>query len=177
MEKNYATCSFLYSNVISSSVPYYSLFVRCKKRIIGFEYLIWSSFKNNFYPKKITKEMASKTSSFSNENNTLNLKPGEWVQVRSIDEISETLDGRGKNKGLYFMPEMEKFCGKNFKVFKRAQVIKLESTGEVRKLKTPSIFLEGVYCTGEERNEWCDRACFHFWREVWLKRISDKKQD
>jgi hypothetical protein len=95
------------------------------------------------------------------------------VQVRSIDEISVTLDGKGKYKGLYFMPEMEKFCGKKCKVFKKAEIIKLESTGEVRKLKSPSIFLEGVYCNGE-RHEGCDRACFHFWREAWLKRISDK---
>jgi hypothetical protein len=68
------------------------------------------------------------------------------------------------------MPEMEKFCGKKFKVFKKVEIIKLESTGEVRKLRSPSVFLEGVYCNGE-RHEGCDRACFHFWREAWLKRI------
>jgi hypothetical protein len=105
---------------------------------------------------------------------TLNLQAGEWVQVRSIDEISLTLDKNQKYKGLYFMPEMEKFCGGKYRVFKRAEIIKLESTGEVRKLKSPSIFLEGVYCNGE-RHEGCDRACFHFWREAWLKRIPEEK--
>ena len=100
---------------------------------------------------------------------SLNLQPGEWVEVRSIDEISPTLNEDRKYKGLFFMPEMEDFCGKKFKVFKKVDRIKLEESGEIRKLKTPSIFLEGVYCKGE-RHEGCDRSCFHFWKEAWLKR-------
>jgi hypothetical protein len=59
----------------------------------------------------------SKTFSPSSENDNLNLQPGEWVQVRSIDDISTILDGERKYKGLYFMPEMEKFCGEKYKVF------------------------------------------------------------
>jgi hypothetical protein len=106
------------------------------------------------------------------QNEVLNLQPGEWVQVRSCEEISATLDEKRKYKGLYFMPEMEKFCGGKFKVFKKVEIIKLESTGELRKLRSPSVFLEGVYCNGET-HDGCDRACFHFWREIWLKRISD----
>jgi hypothetical protein len=101
----------------------------------------------------------------------LNVQAGEWVEVRSLDEISQTLNEKRKYKGLYFMPEMEKFCGKKCKVFKKVEVIKLEETGEIRKLKTPTVFLEGVYCNGE-RHEGCDRSCFHFWKEAWLKRIS-----
>jgi hypothetical protein len=115
-------------------------------------------------------ETTSITGSPSSENTTLNIQPGEWVEIRSIGEISQTLDERGKYKGIYFMPEMENFCGKKFKVFKRVKVIKLESTMEVRKLKTPAISLEGVYCNGEY-HDGCDRFCFHFWREAWLKRI------
>ena len=118
----------------------------------------------------ILKRTTSNTSS-SSENTTSNLQSGEWVEVRSIDEISMTLDENRKYKGLYFMPEMEKFCGKKFKVFKKVEIIKLESTGEVRKLKTPAVFLESVYCNGEH-HEGCDRACFHYWREAWLKRVA-----
>ena len=47
--------------------------------------------------------------------------------------------------------------------------IMLESTGEFRKLKTPSIFLEDVFCNGEFHQN-CDRSCFCFWREAWLER-------
>ena len=118
-----------------------------------------------------TNEKTATAISPSPENEGLNLQPGEWVRVKSVDEIGKTLDGRRKYEGLCFMPEMEKFCGKNFRVFKKAEIIKLESTGEVRKLKSPSIFLEGVYCDGEH-HEGCDRACYHFWREIWLRRVS-----
>jgi hypothetical protein len=112
---------------------------------------------------------SSKKTSPSPENERLNLQPGDWVEIRSMDEISKTLDENGKYQGLFFMPEMENFCGKKFRIFKRAEIIKLESTGEVRKLKSPTVLLEGVYCDGEH-HEGCDRACFHFWRETWLKR-------
>jgi hypothetical protein len=100
----------------------------------------------------------------------LNLQPGEWVEIRSIDEISKTLDESRKYKGMIFMPEMESFCGKKFKVFKKVEVVKLESTMEIRKLKTPSVSLEGVYCNGEFHDR-CDRTCLHLWMDPWLKRI------
>ncbi|MGD9931852.1 MAG: hypothetical protein AB7U05_17670 [Mangrovibacterium sp.] len=104
---------------------------------------------------------------------SLNLQPGEWVKVRSLTEIALTLDKNGKYRGLYFMPEMEQFCGGKYMVFKKAEKIKLESNGELRKLKSPSYFLEGVYCTGEFQGG-CDRSCFHFWREEWLERATDQ---
>jgi hypothetical protein len=154
-----SSCNFLYPEVISTSVPHNSLVVRVNKGITGYGKFAYSILKKN--PKKTSKEMEP-----------LNLQPGEWVEVRSIDEISQTLDENRKCKGLLFMPEMEKFCGEKSKVFKIVKIIKLESTGEVRKLKTPSVFLEGVYCNGE-RHEGCDRSCFHFWKEAWLKRVPD----
>jgi hypothetical protein len=104
----------------------------------------------------------------------LNLQPGEWVEIRSNEEISKTLDEMRKYKGVIFMPEMESFCGKKCKVFKKVEVVKFESTGEVRKLKTPPVLLEGVYCNGEFHDT-CDRACLHFWMDPWLKRISGQE--
>ncbi len=99
----------------------------------------------------------------------LDLQPGEWVQVRSIEEIQSTLQN-GKYKGLGFMPEMLDFCGKKYRVFKNVRSITLESNGEVRKLKSPTVFLEGVYCDGKRHSD-CDRSCLLFWREIWLKRV------
>ncbi len=104
----------------------------------------------------------------------LDLEPGEWVEVRPIEEINETLDATQRCRGLYFMPAMQEFCGGRFRVFKRVNQIRLEETGEVRHLKTPSVFLEGVYCDGE-RHQGCDRGCFHFWREAWLRRSPDQE--
>jgi hypothetical protein len=163
MEKDYSQCNFLVPVVSDASIAYNPMSMRIKKAFWNTHDSIYTRLKKLSFPK---------TSSFS-ENDNLNLQPGEWVQVRSLNEIYLTLDERQKYKGLYFMPEMEKFCGKKFKIVKRAQTIKLEPTGEVRKLKSPSIFLEGVCCTGEGRNMGCERHCFHFWKEAWLKRISD----
>lgn len=97
------------------------------------------------------------------------LQPGDWVEVRSMREIAATLNNQGKYDGLYFMPEMEKFCGKKYKIVKKAVKIKLESNGQLRTLKQPGYFLEGVYCDGSFQGG-CDRSCFHFWREAWLKK-------
>jgi len=100
----------------------------------------------------------------------LDLQPGEFVQVRSLEEILSTLDENGKYKGLLFMPEMEEFCGKKYRVFKKVRSITLEFNGEVRILRSPTVFLEGVYCDGK-RHHACDRSCLLFWREAWLKRV------
>lgn len=103
---------------------------------------------------------------------SIDLQPGELVEVRSMREIAQTLDDRGRHKGLYFMPEMEKFCGQRFKIFKKVEIILLESTGELRKLRSPTLFLDGVFCDGSQQGG-CARSCFHFWRDVWLKRVTE----
>jgi len=163
MKKNYESCNFLSPVVMEASVSYYPIPAQIKNRILKFKNI---TLYNLIHPNKPVAGRTSKTFE------TLNLQPGEWAQVRSIDEISATLDENNKYKGLYFMPEMEKFCEEKFKVFKKVERIKLESDGEVRILKSPTVFLEGAYCNGE-RHEGCGRACFHFWKEAWLKRSSD----
>lgn len=97
-------------------------------------------------------------------------KAGDLVEVRSAKEIFETLDSQGYHKGLPFTKEMMKYCGKRFKVRKRLHRIVLEATGELRTMKTPTVLLEGVICDGTAHGN-CDRSCFCFWREVWLKPV------
>ncbi len=99
----------------------------------------------------------------------LNLQPGEIAEVRSEEEIAETLDENGKNGGLWFMPEMRRYYGQRFKVYKRVERIIMEATGEYRRMKN-TVLLEGVICDGSEHHG-CDRSCFHYWRESWLKRV------
>ena len=48
------------------------------------------------------------------------LRAGEWVEVKSKEEILRTLDTNGELDGMPFMPEMFAFCGKRFQVYKRA---------------------------------------------------------
>lgn len=168
MEKNSISCNFIIPTVVAASIPK-PFYIRIIKKI---PYL-FRRLKHIIYPMQnfIIYPLETNTYSHSSDTDSLNLQPGEWVEVRSFNEISMTLDEKGKCKGLYFMLEMKEFCEKKFRVFKKVEIIKLETTGEVRKLKRPSILLEGVYCNGEN-HEGCDRSCFHFWREAWLKRIS-----
>ena len=53
-------------------------------------------------------------------NDRLKLRAGDWVEVRSKEEILQTLDPGGQLEGLPFMPEMLQYCGKRSRVFKRA---------------------------------------------------------
>ena len=105
------------------------------------------------------------------DDEVLDLQPGEWVEVKSEKEILATLDEKGTYKGLRWMINMRKFCGKRYRVYKRLEKMILESSGEYRQVKN-TVLLEGVTCDGEE---WfgCDRSCYHFWREVWLRRVED----
>jgi hypothetical protein len=41
----------------------------------------------------------------------LDLQPGEWVVVKSKEEIRSTLDKAGRNRGLTFENEMLPYCG------------------------------------------------------------------
>ncbi|MCL5282051.1 MAG: hypothetical protein M1376_19340 [Planctomycetes bacterium] len=99
----------------------------------------------------------------------LALQPGELVEVKSVEEILATLDGNRRHKGLLWMTGMKKYCGQRYRVYKRVQRITLESDGELRNMRN-TVLLEDVLCDGREFGG-CDRCCFHFWREVWLKRI------
>jgi hypothetical protein len=100
----------------------------------------------------------------------LDLQPGETIEVKSETEILATLDASGKYKGLLWMPSMSRFCGKRYQVFKRLNIILLESTLEFKKVRH-TVLLEGVLCDGNGFYG-CDRSCFHYWREAWLRRVS-----
>jgi hypothetical protein len=76
-----------------------------------------------------------------------NLQPGEWVEVKSRDEILSTLDKNAKHRGLRFVPEMYDFCGRQFRVFKRVKKICIENTPAVRRITNP-VLLEGESVRG-----------------------------
>jgi len=103
----------------------------------------------------------------------LSLEPGDWVEVRSEQEIRAGLDSRGKHRGMAFVPvEMLVHSGHRYRVLKRVEKIFLEESRQNRKLKN-TVLLEGVQCQGIGLE--CDRSCYLFWREAWLKRIDQPK--
>jgi hypothetical protein len=107
-------------------------------------------------------------------NGELNLKPGELVHVKPLDQILATLDTRNKNRGLLFAPEMVRFCGGTFRVLKRVHRIIDEKTGCMLEFSNPCIILQNVYCLSEfsEHRVFCPRSIYSYWREIWLERVT-----
>jgi hypothetical protein len=101
----------------------------------------------------------------------LNLRAGELVRVRTAEEIVATLDENGKMDGMPFMPEMLDFCGKQFRVGKRAHKTcdTIVTGGPLRRVDN-SVHLEGLRCTGAAHGG-CEAECLLFWKEAWLERI------
>src|SRR5204863_121328 len=67
----------------------------------------------------------------------LHLQPGEFVQVKSKEEILTTLDQRNRNRGLLFDSEMLRYCGGTYRVLKRVHQIVDEKTGKMLRMKSP----------------------------------------
>lgn len=101
---------------------------------------------------------------------SLNLQPGEVVEVKSYEEILKTLDESGRNRGLSFYFGMKEHCGRKYKVNNRLEKMINEATGEMMVIKN-SVTLEDVICEYEYRLFGCPRQRFHIWREIWLKRV------
>jgi len=120
-------------------------------------------------------ETAGQTDKTPTEN--LNLQPGEFVQVLSKEEILATLDRKSKNRGLLFGPEMLQYCGGVYRVLRRVDHIIDENSGKMTHMKYPCIVLDGVACRYSEYYRLCPRAIYHYWREIWLKRIHRAKSD
>jgi hypothetical protein len=100
---------------------------------------------------------------------SLNLIPGELVEVKTKGEIRDTLDSQGKNRGLGFGGNMVDYCGGRYRVANRVDRLILEWSGEMRNL-TDTVSLEEVTCDGLDKRG-CPRLCYHLWREIWLKRV------
>ena len=103
----------------------------------------------------------------------MNLRSGEWVEVKTAAEISQTLDAEGTIDGLPFMPEMEQYCGFRFRVLRRAEKTCIEFAGgayKIREFRGNDVFLlEGLRCSGAN-HDGCQRQCMLFWKAVWLQR-------
>lgn len=102
---------------------------------------------------------------------SLGLEPGEWVEVKSAEEIGATLDLAGFNRGLEFTPQMLPFCGGKFRVRSRVDRAILETTGRMKTLKD-TVILECATCDGHTILGGCSRDVFHYWREIWLRRTN-----
>jgi hypothetical protein len=100
------------------------------------------------------------------------LRVGDWVEVRSKEEILATLDETGRLENLPFMPQMLQYCGQRFQVFKRAgktcsEMRNANGVVYVSRRLTDTVHLEHR-CDGRAYGG-CQAGCLIFWKEAWLK--------
>lgn len=103
----------------------------------------------------------------------LDLEPGELVEVRSREEIMETLNPRQRNRGLFFDVEMLPYCGKQSKVLAKVEKIIDERTGFMIELPGACHILEGFVCGGRfsRGRLFCPRSIYPYLHEIWLRRV------
>jgi hypothetical protein len=110
-------------------------------------------------------------------NSKRKLKVGDWVKVRSKEEILGTLDAKGQLDGMIFMPEMFQYCGQEFQVYKRAHKTCDYSTPypyRTRRLKD-TVHLK-TRCDGQAHGD-CQAGCLLYWKIQWLKPVHGGREE
>jgi len=103
-----------------------------------------------------------------NSNPSTKLRAGDWVEVRSREEILATLDENGCLENLPFMPEMFAFCGQRLRVYKRAhKTCDTVNDYKGRRMKD-AVHLEGARCNGQSHGG-CEASCLIYWKTAWLR--------
>lgn len=102
-------------------------------------------------------------------NEASNVQKDDFVRVRSLEEISQTLDERGYTKGCKFMAQMAGYCGQHYRVAGRIEMFFDEARCRTLQCKN-LVLLDHVYCDGSAVGG-CDRMCFLFWRTEWLEKL------
>ena len=97
------------------------------------------------------------------------MKVGEWVEVRSKEEILRTLDEKGELDSMPFMPEMFAYCGKRFQIHKSAHKT-CDTVFPIRARRVDRAVHLATRCDGQAHGG-CQAGCLIFWKEAWLKRV------
>jgi hypothetical protein len=110
---------------------------------------------------------------------TLALRSGERVRVKTLDEIVKTLNHDHRNRGLVICYEMTRCCGKEAEVRYRVDRIIDERTGLMREIPDTvtlcnvggdAQLAEECLCKGQLGD--CPRGELMYWREIWLERVA-----
>jgi hypothetical protein len=137
----------------------------------------WIKQAYHLYAKQTAQPKRSKTAQTSQPLEAIEpvqperLKAGDWVRVRSWEEIQPLLDPFKETRGCAFLEDMRQYCGTNQRILKSMQRFLDERDYKVKKVNGV-ILLENVICHGTAAFGKCDRCCFLFWREEWLEKIT-----
>lgn len=104
---------------------------------------------------------------------TLGLQPGDLVEVRSKEEIEQTVGADSRNRGLWFDVEMLQYCRRRFRVLRRVERIIDDKSGKLLRFSSDCLILDGATCSGDfsYKRRFCPRAIYPYWREIWLKKV------
>jgi hypothetical protein len=110
---------------------------------------------------------------------SLGLKPGEVVRVKSRAQIVETLDHKRTNRGMGVCYEMMRCCGHEAEVRHRIDRIIDEKSFMMREL-SHTVALQnigheeelGERCLCGDQLGDCPRGGLMYWREIWLERVN-----
>jgi hypothetical protein len=103
----------------------------------------------------------------------LQLRPGELVRIKPLEEVLATLDVNNRNRGMFWDAEEVPFCGQSYRVLGRVERIVNERTGQMLELKTPGVILDSVVCQARfsQHRMLCPRSIHPYFREIWLERL------
>ena len=104
------------------------------------------------------------------------LRVGDWIEVRSKEDILKTLDRNGRLDGMPFMPEMFRFCGKKFQVLKRAHKTCDYSGPVPRARRVVGTVHLATRCDGDS-HDGCQAGCLIYWKDAWLKPLEQVDTD
>jgi hypothetical protein len=103
----------------------------------------------------------------------MNVRAGDWVEVRSKEEILRTLDKAGRLDGLPFMPQMFNYCGQRFRVQASAYKTCDTVSGDYAGLHLPDAVHLDIRCDGLTHGG-CQAGCLIFWKNAWLRPIDGR---
>jgi hypothetical protein len=110
---------------------------------------------------------------------SLHLKPGEAIRVKSRAQVVETLDANSRNRGMGICDEVLRCCGKEAEVRWRVDRLIDERTGTMREISDTVALqnIRGDRTLGEECLCYyelgdCPRGEIMYWREIWLERVN-----
>jgi len=103
----------------------------------------------------------------------MKLKAGDWVEVKSKEEILATLDKNGRLEEMPFMPQMFGYCGHRFKVYKSAHKT-CDTVFPIRGRRVSDAVHLDLRCDGAAYGG-CQAACLIFWKMAWLKPVHGKE--
>jgi hypothetical protein len=131
-----------------------------------------SRVRKKLFPVRQEKHNGSQLNTIA-ENKPV-LKEGDLVEVLPFEDIRKTLDENMCLGKTLFLEGMKQYCGKRLRVIKKLKTMIDEQSWGIVRLKD-SVILENAICDakGQYAMEGCDRCCFYFWKEQWLRKVDE----